>query len=58
MRWSLLNPDQNTVSSVKKAFRTSEVIARVLANRKILNPNLARPFFTPNLDMLHKGILT
>jgi len=57
MRWFLLNPDQNTVSSVKKAFRTSEVIARVLANRKILNPNLARPFFTPNLDMLHNPYL-
>lgn len=57
MRWSLLNPDQNTVSSVKKAFRTSEVIARVLANRNILNPNLARPFFTPNLDMLHNPYL-
>ena len=57
MRWSLLNPDQNTVSSVKKTFRTSEVIARVLTNRKILNPNLARPFFTPNLDMLHNPYL-
>ena len=57
MRWSLLNPNQNTVSSVKKAFRTSEVIARVLANRNILNPNLARPFFTPNLDMLHNPYL-
>ena len=57
MRWSLLNPDQNTVSSVKKAFRTSEVIARVLANRNILNPNLARPFFTPNLEMLHNPYL-
>ena len=57
MRWFLLNPDQNTVSSVKKAFRTSEVIARVLANRNILNPNLARPFFTPNLDMLHNPYL-
>ena len=57
MRWSLLNPDQNTVSSVKKAFRTSEVIARVLANRNILNPNLARSFFTPNLDMLHNPYL-
>ena len=57
MRWSLLNPNQNTVSSVKKAFRTSEVIAKVLANRNILNPNLARPFFTPNLDMLHNPYL-
>ena len=57
MRWSLLNPDQNTVSSVKKAFRTSEVIARVLANRNILNPNLAYSFFTPNLDMLHNPYL-
>ena len=57
MRWFLLNPDQNTVSSVKKAFRTSEVIARFLANRNILNPNLARPFFTPNLDMLHNPYL-
>ena len=57
MRWSLLNPDQNTVSSVKKAFRTSEVIARVLANRNILNPNLAHPFFTPNLNMLHNPYL-
>ena len=57
MRWSLLNPNQNTVSSVKKAFRTSEVIARFLANRNILNPNMARPFFTPNLDMLHNPYL-
>ena len=57
MRWSLLNPNQNTVSSVKKAFCTSEVIAKVLANRNILNPNLARPFFTPNLDMLHNPYL-
>ena len=57
MRWSLLNPDRKIVSSVKKAFRTSEVIARVLANRNILNPNLARPFFTPNLDMLHNPYL-
>ena len=57
MRWSLLNPDRKIVNSVKKAFRTSEVIARVLANRNILNPNLARPFFTPNLDMLHNPYL-
>ena len=57
MRWSLLNPDRKTVNSVKKAFRTSEVIARVLANRNILNPNLAHSFFTPNLDMLHNPYL-
>ncbi len=57
MRWSLLNPDQDKVNSISKTFRTSEVIARILANRNILNPDSANPFFNPNLDMLHDPYL-
>ena len=57
MRWSLLNPDQDTVNSISKTFRTSEVISRILANRNILNPDSANPFFNPNLDMLHDPYL-
>ena len=57
MRWSLLNPDQDTVNSIQKTFRTSEVISKVLANRKIHKLDSANRFFNQNLDLLHDPFL-
>ncbi|HBR87320.1 MAG TPA: single-stranded-DNA-specific exonuclease RecJ, partial [Candidatus Marinimicrobia bacterium] len=57
MKWSILHPDDQIVNSIQKTFRTSEVIAKVLANRKIQELDSANRFFNPNLDMLHDPFL-
>nr|MBC8322525.1 single-stranded-DNA-specific exonuclease RecJ [Candidatus Neomarinimicrobiota bacterium] len=45
------------VNSIQKTFRTSEVISKVLANRKIQKLDSANRFFNPSLDMLHDPFL-
>jgi len=57
MKWSILHPDKQCVNSIQNTFRTSEVIATVLANRKIQNLDVANPFFNPSLEMLHNPFL-
>ncbi len=53
MKWSILHPDEQLVSSIQKCFRTSEVIARVLANRQIHTKSEAVTFFNPDWKKLH-----
>ncbi len=57
MKWSILQPDDKIVNSIQKTFRTSEVISKVLANRKIQKLDSANRFFNPSLDMLHDPFL-
>lgn len=57
MKWSILHPDEQLVSSIQKSFRTSEVIARVLANRHIHTKAEAVPFFNPDWKKLHDPFL-
>ena len=35
MRWKIKQPSEDHVASLKKEFNTSEIIAKVLANRGI-----------------------
>ena len=57
MKWSILHPEKQRVDSIRKRFRTSEIIATVLANRKIQHLDSANLFFNPSLDMLHDPFL-
>ena len=57
MKWSILHPEKQRVDSIRKIFRTSEIIATVLANRKIQHLDSANLFFNPSLDMLHDPFL-
>ncbi len=57
MKWSILHPDEEIVTSIQKTFRTSEVISKVLANRKIHKLDSANRFFNQNLDLLHDPFL-
>jgi single-stranded-DNA-specific exonuclease len=57
MHWSILQPDTELVTRLKKEFRTSTAVARVLANRGITSLEEARPFFNPKLDHLHPPFL-
>lgn len=50
MKWQFLNPDPKKVNQLKEEFCTSEIIARVLANRRIESLEVSRPFFEPSLN--------
>ena len=53
MKWKFLNPDPKMVNILKEEFRSSEIIAQVLANRNIESLENSKPFFQPLLDELH-----
>ena len=53
MHWNIKKPPEDLVSALKKEFKTSEIIARVLANRGIESRHSSRDFFDPNIDQLH-----
>jgi single-stranded-DNA-specific exonuclease len=53
MKWQFLNPDPKIVDQLKDEFRSSEIIARVLANREVFSLQESKPFFNPNLDLLY-----
>ena len=57
MHWSFLDPDSKTVRSIQKTFRTTEVIAIVLANRNIHSKTVADNFFNPELGKLNDPYL-
>ncbi len=57
MQWSILNPDPQLVKAIQQTFNTSEVIARVLANRRITDKTAANVFFQPKWDTLHDPFL-
>ncbi len=53
MRWKIKQPSQDQVTSLKKEFNTSEIIAKVLANRGIESLKSSHNFFNPSNDQLH-----
>ncbi|MBU0529853.1 single-stranded-DNA-specific exonuclease RecJ [bacterium] len=53
MNWHFLNPDPKLVNRLKSEFNSSEIIARVLANRGIESVESSKTFFNPQLDQLH-----
>ncbi len=53
MNWNFLNPDPKLVNRLKKDFKASEIIARVLANRGILSVVSSKEFFNPQLNHLN-----
>ncbi|MEE8341444.1 MAG: single-stranded-DNA-specific exonuclease RecJ [Candidatus Neomarinimicrobiota bacterium] len=53
MNWHFLNPDPELINRLKKDFKTSEIIARVLANRGIKSISSSKGFFDSQLSQLH-----
>ena len=53
MRWKIKQPSEDHVASLKKEFNTSEIIAKVLANRRIESLKSSHNFFNPSNDQLH-----
>jgi single-stranded-DNA-specific exonuclease len=53
MNWYFLNPDPKLVNRSKKEFKSSEIIARVLANRGIESVVSSKEFFNPHLNQLN-----
>ena len=53
MNWHFSNPNPKLVSLLKKEFKSSEIIARVLANRGIKSVESSRDFFNPELSQLN-----
>ena len=53
MRWKIKQPSKDHVASIKKEFNTSEIIAKVLANRGIESLKSSHNFFNPSNDQLH-----
>ena len=55
--WKIKAPDPSLVFHLVKEFKTSEIIARVLANRDIESLESSRSFFDPKLSQLHDPFL-
>ena len=55
--WKIKTPDPSLVFHLVKEFKTSEIIARVLANRDIESLESSRSFFDPKLSHLHDPFL-
>jgi single-stranded-DNA-specific exonuclease len=53
MNWHFLNPKPKLVNRLRKEFKSSEIIARVLANRGIESVASSKDFFYPQLDQLN-----
>ncbi len=53
MRWQIKQPSKERVASLKTEFNTSEIIAKVLANRGIESLKKSHNFFNPSNDQLH-----
>ncbi len=53
MKWQFLIPDPKLVNQLKKEFISSEIIARVLANRGIKSVISSKDFFDPQLNQLN-----
>ncbi len=57
MNWHILEPDTELINRLKTEFKTSEIIARVMANRNISSLEDSREFFTPTLQQFHDPFL-
>ncbi len=53
MNWHFLHSESKLVNRLKKEFKSSEIIARVLANRGIKSVTSSKEFFNPQLNQLH-----
>jgi len=53
MNWHFSNPEPKLVNQLKKEFKSSEIIARVLANRGIKSAESSKDFFNPQLNQLN-----
>jgi len=53
MRWNIKEPPEDLVSSLKKEFNTSHIIAKVMANRGLKSLESSKDFFSPSFDQLH-----
>lgn len=57
MRWNILSPDPELVTTLQDQFLTTPIIARVLANRGINSLAQSRTFFNPHPDQFHDPFL-
>ena len=57
MRWKIKQPSEDHVASIKKEFNTSEIIAKVLANRGIESLKYSHNFFNPSNEQLHNPFM-
>ncbi|MEO2186115.1 MAG: single-stranded-DNA-specific exonuclease RecJ [bacterium] len=57
MRWKIKQPSEDHVASIKKEFNTSEINAKVLANRGIESLKSSHNFFNPSNDQLHNPFM-
>jgi len=57
MHWNILDPDRETIRSIQSSFKTSAVIACILANRNLRSKEEAGHFLASNLDRLHDPYL-
>ena len=53
MNWHFLHSESKLVNRLKKEFKSSEIIARVLANRGIKSVTSSKEFFNPQLNQLY-----
>lgn len=57
MNWHILEPDPDLVNRLKSEFKTTTIIARVMANRGIHSLESSRNFFSPDLEQFHDPFL-
>ena len=53
MRWNIKQPSDKLVSELKKKLKTSEIIAKVWANRGIESIVSEKDFFDPNIHQFY-----
>lgn len=52
-RWTELSADARLVEGLAAALQVPRLVATVLVNRGLVNPQSAREFLTPSLELLH-----
>jgi len=57
VHWKFIDSDTESIARLKRDFRCSEIIARVMANRGLTSVRDSKPFFNPSLDQLHDPFL-
>ncbi|MFQ6613524.1 MAG: single-stranded-DNA-specific exonuclease RecJ [Fidelibacterota bacterium] len=57
MRWVFPEPDPDIVRRLAAEYQCSDILARVMANRRLTSLKAARPFFDPQLSQLHDPFL-
>ena len=57
MRWNIKQPSDKLVSELKKKLKTSEIIAKVWANRGIESIVSYKDLFDPNIHQLYDSFI-